>query len=85
MRAAHPPAAGDDPDAAKRGTPDDALTHRSGPHPRRRRAAAFDAALLDRLMDEAGLDVLLATSKHNVQYLLGGYRFFFFDDMDAIG
>lgn len=45
----------------------------------------FDAHLLDRLMDEAGIDVLCATSKHNVQYLLGGYRFFFFDAMDAIG
>jgi Xaa-Pro aminopeptidase len=45
----------------------------------------FDAALLDRLLDEAGIDVLLATSKHNTQYLLGGYRFFFFDPMDAIG
>lgn len=47
--------------------------------------APFDSALLDRLMEEAGLDVLLATSKHNVQYLLGGYRFFFFESMDAIG
>lgn len=45
----------------------------------------FDAALLDRLMDEAGMDVLLATSKHNVQYLLGGHRAFFFDYMDAMG
>lgn len=45
----------------------------------------FDAGLLDRLMDEAGLDVLVVTSKHNVQYLLGGYRFFMFDYMDAIG
>src|SRR3954447_14018414 len=45
----------------------------------------FDAAKLDALMDDAGIDVLLATSKHNVQYLLGGYRFFFFDYMDAIG
>src|SRR6202030_811404 len=47
--------------------------------------APFDTALLDRLMDEAGLDVLIATSKHNVQYLLGGQRSFFFDNMDAIG
>ena len=39
----------------------------------------FDSARLDRLMDEAGIDVLLATSKHNVQYLLGGHRAFFFD------
>ncbi len=47
--------------------------------------APFDTALLDRLMDEAGLDVLIATTKHNVQYLLGGHRSFFFDNMDAIG
>src|SRR3954468_15695238 len=45
----------------------------------------FDAARLDRLMDEAGIDVLLATSKHNVQYLLGGHRAIFFDYMDAMG
>jgi Xaa-Pro aminopeptidase len=45
----------------------------------------FDAALLDRLMEEAGLDVLLVSSKHNVAYMLGGYRFFFFDYLDAIG
>jgi Xaa-Pro aminopeptidase len=48
-------------------------------------AAPFDTARLDRLMDEAGLDVLIATSKHNVQYLLGGHRSFFFDNMDAMG
>src|SRR3954471_18386232 len=45
----------------------------------------FDHTRLDRLMDEAGMDVLLATSKHNVQYLLGGHRSIFFDYMDAIG
>src|SRR5437899_43331 len=45
----------------------------------------FDASRLDRLMEEAGIDVLLATSKHNVQYLLGGHRAFFFDYMDAMG
>ena len=47
--------------------------------------APFDTALLDRLMDEAGIDVLVATSKHNVQYLLGGHRAFFFESMDAMG
>jgi Xaa-Pro dipeptidase len=46
---------------------------------------AFDTAKLDRLMEEAGIDVLLATSKHNTQYLLGGYKFIFFAAMDAIG
>ena len=41
---------------------------------------------LDRLMDEAALDILVVTSKHNVQYLLGGHRAFnFFDYMDAMG
>jgi Xaa-Pro aminopeptidase len=48
-------------------------------------AIPFDAARLDRLMEDAGLDVLVATSKHNVQYLLGGHRAFFFDYMDAMG
>jgi Xaa-Pro aminopeptidase len=48
-------------------------------------ALPFDAKRLDRLMDEAGMDVLLATSKHNVQYMLGGHRSIFFDYMDAIG
>ncbi len=47
--------------------------------------APFDAGQLDRLMDEAGIDVLVATSKHNVQYLLGGYRYFFFETMEALG
>ncbi|MDP2621162.1 MAG: Xaa-Pro peptidase family protein [Hyphomicrobiales bacterium] len=47
--------------------------------------APFDTARADRLMEEAGIDVLLATSKHNAGYLLGGYRFFFFSTMDAIG
>lgn len=45
----------------------------------------FDAERLDRLMEDAGIDVLFATSKHNVQYLLGGHRAFFFDYMDAMG
>jgi Xaa-Pro aminopeptidase len=45
----------------------------------------FDTERLDRLMDEAGIDVLVTTSKHNVQYLLGGHRADFFDYMDATG
>src|SRR5580692_7104671 len=47
--------------------------------------APFDTARLDRLMDELGFDVLITTSKHNVQYLLGGHRAFFFESMDAMG
>lgn len=45
----------------------------------------FDAERADRLMEDAGIDVLFATSKHNTQYLLGGYKFIFFAGMDAIG
>ncbi len=52
---------------------------------KRPHAAPFDTARLDRLMDSAGIDVLFVTSKHNVQYLLGGHRSFFFDNMDAMG
>jgi len=48
-------------------------------------AIPFDHAKLDALMEAAGIDVLMATSKHNVQYLLGGYKFIFFAAMDAIG
>ena len=48
-------------------------------------AIPFDHHRLDRLMDEAGIDVVVATSKHNVQYLLGGHRASFFDYMDATG
>jgi Xaa-Pro aminopeptidase len=48
-------------------------------------AVPFDRARLDRLMEQAGIDVILATSKHNVQYLLGGHRANFFDYMDATG
>jgi Xaa-Pro aminopeptidase len=45
----------------------------------------FDSARLDALLDEAGIDALILTSKHNIQYLFAGYRFFFFDHFDAIG
>jgi Xaa-Pro aminopeptidase len=48
-------------------------------------AIPFDHHRLDRLMDEAGIDVVVATSKHNVQYLLGGHRADFFEYMDATG
>jgi Xaa-Pro aminopeptidase len=47
--------------------------------------APFDTNHLDELLEAAGIDLLLATSKHNVQYLTGGHRAFFFDYMDAVG
>ena len=49
------------------------------------RAIPFDTAKLDRLMEQAGLDILIATSKHNVQYLLDAERAIFFDYVDALG
>jgi Xaa-Pro aminopeptidase len=45
----------------------------------------FKTHHLDELMAAEGIDALLVTSKHNVQYLLGGHRFFWFDYMDAVG
>ncbi len=45
----------------------------------------FDSGRLDDLLDEAGMDAAVISSKHNIQYLFGGYRFFFFDHFDAIG
>ena len=53
--------------------------------PRSGLAIPFDHDRLDRLMEAAGIDVAIATSKHNVQYLLGGHRANFFDYMDATG
>ena len=48
-------------------------------------SAPIDLDKLDGLMEEAGIDLLLATSKHNARYLMGGYGFIFFSAMDAIG
>jgi Xaa-Pro aminopeptidase len=48
-------------------------------------AIPFDTLRLDRLMDQWDIDTLVMTSKHNIRYLLGGYHFFFFSAMDAIG
>lgn len=45
----------------------------------------FDDRKLDRLMDDAGVDLVLASSPHNVQYLLGGYRFFLFAHGTVMG
>ena len=47
-------------------------------------AAPFDVERLDALLDEAGVDVVVATSPHNVRYLLGSYSSFH-ASFDAIG
>ena len=54
--------------AAKFPTRIRAYSSRSSKH------APFDTTRLDTLLENEGIDVLVATSKHNVQYLLGGYR-----------
>ena len=53
--------------------------------PSHRGVPPFNHRHLDELMEAEGIDGLIVTSKHNVQYMLGGYRFFMFDYMDAIG
>jgi Xaa-Pro aminopeptidase len=45
----------------------------------------FNATKLDGLMAERGVDVVLATSGHNVRYLLGGYLFFMYAWADSVG
>lgn len=57
-------------------------TDRSSTDPAR---IPFDAQQLDLLLEEAGADVLLATSGHAVRYLLDGYRFFLYEVLDGIG
>ena len=60
----------------------------AAPHPDAapaRPAVPFATRTLDALMEEAGLDAVLVSSKHNVGYMLGGYRFFFYSAMDAHG
>src|SRR4051794_5032272 len=37
----------------------------------------FDASKLAGLMEEAGVDLVLASSRHNVRYLTGGYVYHF--------
>jgi len=47
--------------------------HGSGPTRRVPQSTRLSTRL-DTLLENEGIDVLVATSKHNVQYLLGGYR-----------
>jgi Xaa-Pro aminopeptidase len=48
-------------------------------------AMPFDSQHLDSLMDAAGMDVLLATSRANTRYLLGGHQALFYEHFDAVG
>jgi Xaa-Pro dipeptidase len=47
---------------------------------------SFDGNVLETRLKDAGIDLVIASSKQNVQYFLNGYRFFFFAaGDDAIG
>ena len=46
---------------------------------------SFSTDQLDAHLEARGLDAVCITSKHNVQYLLGGHLFEFFRNFDAIG
>jgi Xaa-Pro aminopeptidase len=49
-------------------------------------ALPFNAEHLDELIAQTGIDVLIASTRHNIQYLVGDdYRFFFFEHFDANG
>jgi len=45
----------------------------------------FDADKLNRLMGEAGLQLVLACTRHNVRYLTGGYYYHFLARMPRFG
>ena len=46
---------------------------------------SYDEEKLARLMEEAGVDLILAHTPHNVRYLTGGYYFHFRERVAAIG
>jgi Xaa-Pro aminopeptidase len=48
-------------------------------------AIPFDVDLLDDLLERARVDWLLATSRANTRYMLGGHQYFFQAEFDAIG
>ncbi len=45
----------------------------------------FDSAKLTDLMDAAGMDLLLASTRHNVRYLTGGYVYHFHERGQRMG
>jgi len=44
----------------------------------------YDGAKLDRLMEEAGVDLVLVFTRHNIRYLCGGYYYHFHERFQAI-
>lgn len=45
----------------------------------------FDSAKLQNLMDEAGVNLILASTRHNVRYLTGGYVYHFHERGQRMG
>src|SRR5436309_1053069 len=50
---------------------------RIAPDRRRPMGLPFDGEKLQQAMDEAGVDLVLANTRHNVRYLTGGYVYHF--------
>lgn len=48
-------------------------------------APPFDRARLEAEMKKSGIDLIVATSPHNVRYLSGGYENYFFGSEPALG
>jgi Xaa-Pro aminopeptidase len=48
-------------------------------------AVPFDRDRLESAMREAGIDVIVASSRHSVRYLLGGYRHHYYANDEALG
>ncbi|MFH2115015.1 MAG: Xaa-Pro peptidase family protein [Spirochaetota bacterium] len=47
--------------------------------------APFDATKLERLMEDAGVALIVANSRHNVRYLSGGYYYHFHENSTRMG
>jgi Xaa-Pro aminopeptidase len=45
----------------------------------------FDVAKLDRLMEESGMAIAVANTRHNVRYLSGGYFYHFHENSTRMG
>jgi len=45
----------------------------------------FDAAKLDRLMEETDVSLVLASTRHNIRYLCGGYYYHFHSNYTRVG
>ncbi len=66
-------------------TTEDTATGAPGPDGPQPERMPFDHARLDAAMEDVGVDVVLSTARHNVRYLLGGYRHHYYANEEALG